>query len=164
MKRTSFSDMPCSIARTLDLVGEWWSLLIIRDIFSGIRRFDDLLDHLSISRNILTDRLDSLVEQGILKRHRYRERPERYEYRLTEKGSDLLPVLLALMRWGDKWLAWPEGLPVTLIHKSCGGITEPGMVCSACAAPLTTGQLRMKIAPQAQWLPKRLRASAGPGS
>jgi DNA-binding HxlR family transcriptional regulator len=145
MQRTSFADMPCSIARTLDVVGEWWTLLIIRDIFNGVRRFDDLLQHLGISRNILTDRLNSLVDKGVLKRARYQERPARYEYRLTEKGLDLLPVLLLLMRWGDKWLAGEQGAPVSVIHKDCDHGTIPTVMCSVCGQPLIAGHLHLQV-------------------
>jgi DNA-binding HxlR family transcriptional regulator len=145
MQRTSFADMPCSIARTLDVVGEWWTLLIIRDVFNGVRRFDDLLQHLGISRNILTDRLNALVDKAVLKRVRYQERPARYEYRLTEKGLDLLPVLLLLMRWGDKWLAGEQGAPVTVIHRDCGRETVPAVVCSECGQPLTAGHLHLQV-------------------
>lgn len=147
MQRTRFADKPCSIARTLDVVGEWWTLLIIRDIFNGLRRFDDLLEHLGISRNILTDRLNTLVERGVLKRARYQERPPRYEYRLTEKGLDLLPVLLLLMRWGDKWLAGEAGTPVTVIHRDCGRETTAIVSCSECGGPLTAGHLDLRVNP-----------------
>jgi DNA-binding HxlR family transcriptional regulator len=145
VKRTSFADMPCSIARALDLVGEWWSLLIIRDVFNGVRRFDDLLSHLGISRNVLTDRLNALVENGILKRHRYQERPPRYDYRLTEKGLDLWPVLVSIMSWGDKWLPDEQGPPVILIHKHCDSPAAPAMVCTACGETLGVGHLKPHI-------------------
>lgn len=145
MKRTSFADMPCSVARSLDCVGEWWSLLIVRDVFNGVRRFDDLLSHLGISRNVLTDRLKSLVDNGILKRHRYQERPARYDYRLTEKGMDLWPVLVSFMGWGDKWLAGEEGPPGTLVHRHCNATTTPIMICSACGEPLGAGHLRLHV-------------------
>ncbi len=145
MQRTSFAEMPCSIARTLDVVGEWWTLLIIRDIFNGTRRFDDLLEHLGISRNILTDRLNSLVSKGVLKRARYQERPTRYEYRLTEKGLDLLPVLLLMMRWGDKWLAGDAGAPVVVRHTDCGRETIPAVMCAECGEPLIAGHLDLHV-------------------
>lgn len=144
MQRTSFAEMPCSIARTLDVVGEWWTLLIIRDIFNGMRRFDDLLGHLGISRNILTDRLNSLVDKGVLKRARYQTRPARYEYRLTEKGLDLFPILLLMMRWGDKWLAGEAGVPVSITHKDCANHTIPVVMCSECAEPLIAGHLHLQ--------------------
>jgi DNA-binding HxlR family transcriptional regulator len=143
MQRTSFADMPCSIARTLDVVGEWWTLLIIRDIFNGVRRFDDLLGHLGISRNILTDRLNSLVDKGVLKRARYQARPARFEYRLTERGLDLLPILLLMMRWGDKWLAGESGVPVIVTHRDCGHETVPVVTCSECEQPLIAGHLHL---------------------
>ncbi len=151
--------MHCSIARTLDLVGEWWSLLVVRDVFYGIRRFDDLLDHLGISRNILSDRLETLVANGLLKRHRYQERPPRYEYRLTEKGVDLLPVLLALMRWGDRWVGW-EQPPVRLIHKDCGKPATPSLSCAECGERMVAGHLHVELSPAARWQPKRLREAA----
>src|SRR5262249_8199804 len=116
MKRTSFAGMHCSIARTLEVVGEWWTLLILRDAFLGIGRFDDFQRRLGIARNVLTDRLQRLVEHGILERHRYQERPERFEYRLTAKGQDLHPVILSLLRWGDRWTAGEEGPPLLLEH------------------------------------------------
>ncbi len=145
MQRTSFADRPCSIARTLDVVGEWWTLLIVRDVFNGIRRFDDLLEHLGISRNILTDRLNSLVDKGVLKRARYQERPVRYEYRLTEKGLDLLPILLLMMRWGDRWQSGEAGAPVTVMHTDCGHQTSATVVCSQCGQPLIAGHLHLRV-------------------
>src|SRR3712207_3951891 len=130
MART-FADMECSVARTLDVIGERWSLLILRDAFYGIRRFDDFQRDLGIARNVLTDRLTKLVDQGVLERRQYEERPPRYEYRLTAKGRDLLPVLLAMTRWGDRWAA-DERPPVTLTHATCGHDTQATMVCSHC--------------------------------
>src|SRR5712692_2233716 len=103
MRRTSFSDMDCSVAQTLEVIGEWWTLLILRDSFQGVRRFDDFQRRLGVARNVLTQRLDRLVEQGILARRQYQDRPARYEYRLTAKGLDLYPVVIALMDWGDRW-------------------------------------------------------------
>src|SRR5687767_5069851 len=103
MRRTSFADMNCSIAQALEVVGEWWTLLILRDVFLGVRRFDDFQKRLGIARNVLADRLDTLVERGILERRPYQDRPPRDEYVLTEKGRDLLPVIHALREWGDRW-------------------------------------------------------------
>src|SRR5437868_2735664 len=120
MKRTSFAGMACSIARTLEVIGEWWTLLILRDAFLGVRRFDDFQSSLGIARNILTDRLATLVRHGILTRERYQERPARYEYRLTEKGFDLYPIIVGLLRWGDRWTAGAEGPPLVLEHQGCG--------------------------------------------
>lgn len=134
MYRYSFSEMECSIARSLELVGEWWTLLILRESFNGVRRFDDLQKHLGIARNVLTNRLNSLVEDGILRKVRYQEKPERYEYRLTDKGRDLYPVLLALKQWGDKWLGYPQTL--TFTHKACGKQTTPQYTCDQCGKPI----------------------------
>jgi DNA-binding HxlR family transcriptional regulator len=142
MKRTSFTDMTCSIARTLDLVGEWWTPLILRDIFLGIRRFEPLLNHLGISRNILTDRLQTLVDNEILERRLYQESPERYEYWLTERGIELFPIFTAVMAWGDKWLRESTGVPAELRHEDCGKVTRPMVVCSKCGGKITLFNVR----------------------
>jgi DNA-binding HxlR family transcriptional regulator len=134
MYRYSFSEMECSIARSLEMVGEWWTLLILRECFNGVRRFDDMQKHLGIARNVLTNRLNSLVEDGILSKVLYQEKPERYEYRLTDKGRDLYPVLLALKQWGDKWLGYPIGMVFT--HKTCGQKTTPQYICDQCSKPI----------------------------
>src|SRR5262249_52054022 len=105
MRGVALSSLNCSIARTLDVVGERWTLLVLRDAFNGVRRFEDFPASLPLARNVLTDRLQTLVEHGILQRRRYQERPPRYEYRLTEKGFELYPVLIALLQWGDRHLA-----------------------------------------------------------
>jgi DNA-binding HxlR family transcriptional regulator len=143
MKRTSFDDMKCSIARTLNLIGEWWTPLILRDIFFGVRRFEPLLHHLGISRNILTDRLQTLVDHQILERRLYQERPARYEYVLTERGRDLFPILVAVMEWGNKWLA-DSGPPTELIHQECGQVVKPVFICSACGQEITRRNVRAR--------------------
>lgn len=145
MKRTEFGEMGCSIARALDWIGEWWTPLIVRDVFYGLRRFEALQAHLGISRNILTDRLSTLVEGGILQRRLYQEKPERYEYRLTEKGIDLYPILLAMMEWGDRWAAPEGGPPVALVHEGCGRRTRPRYVCDKCGEEITARNVRPKI-------------------
>lgn len=119
----------CSVAKTLEVVGERWSFLILREAFLGVRRFDRMQADLGIARNILSDRLGKLVESGILERRKYQDRPARYEYRLTEKGIDLYPVVVTMMTWGDKYLA-PSGPPVTLIHE--GHETHPVLACDEC--------------------------------
>ena len=113
---------PCSIARTLDLVGEKWSLLVLREVFSGVRRFDDLRRRTGAPRQVLSARLGSLVSAGLLRRHPYREPGQRtrYEYRLTAAGMDLYPVLVSLLRWGDRYLVQPEGPSLELTHRDCG--------------------------------------------
>ncbi|MBM0225497.1 MULTISPECIES: helix-turn-helix domain-containing protein [Micromonospora] len=104
MKRSSVGHLPCSIARSLDLVGEWWTPVILREIFHGHRRFEEIRVQTGISRNILTERLGALLDGEVVSQERYQDRPARYEYHLTERGQELLPVLVALMQWGDKWM------------------------------------------------------------
>lgn len=131
MERKSFSAMDCSIAQCLEVVGEWWSMLIVRDAFRGVRRFDDFQRRLGVSRNILNERLRKLVDAGILVRVPYCERPVRHEYRLSDKGIDLWPVLTALRQWGDKYAA-PMGPPVEIVHRGCGEVAHAEMVCDCC--------------------------------
>ena len=136
MERKSFAQMDCSVAQCLEVIGEWWSMLIIRDAFLGVSRFEEFQKHLGISRNILGDRLNSLVDAGVLEREPYCARPPRDEYKLTPKGRDLWPVLTAMRNWGDDYAA-PSGPPLELIHRSCGEVTHPEMVCSHCGERLT---------------------------
>lgn len=135
MQRTSFEDMNCSVAQCLELVGEWWSLLIVRDAFLGVTRFDDFQARLGISRNILNQRLNRLVDSGVLKRVPYQDHPPRSEYRLTDKGRDLWPVVNAMRQWGDRWAA-PAGPPVKMRHTRCGRVVKAVPVCSHCGEPL----------------------------
>jgi DNA-binding HxlR family transcriptional regulator len=132
MERTSFAEMRCSLARGLDLIGDWWSPLIIRDLFLNVARFDELVEDLGISRNLLTRRLKSLAENGVIERTMYQQRPPRYEYRLTEAGRDLVPAILALTAWGDRWARPKEGSPILFVHKTCGHQFQPQVSCSAC--------------------------------
>ena len=141
MRRTSFSGMRCSVARTLEIAGEWWTFLILRDLFKGVRRFDDMQRHTGIARNILSDRLRTLVDHGIIERRPYQERPERFEYRLTEKGIDLYPVIISLMRWGDRWETDEYGPPVILTHKACGHDAMPVMACPECGVEINARQM-----------------------
>ena len=124
--------MRCSLARGLDMIGDWWSPLIIRDLFLNVVRFDELVEDLGISRNLLTRRLKSLVENGVIERTVYQRRPTRYEYRLTEAGRDLVPAILALTAWGDRWAQPKEGSPILFVHKTCGHQFQPRVSCSAC--------------------------------
>ncbi|HTL84058.1 MAG TPA: helix-turn-helix domain-containing protein [Acidimicrobiia bacterium] len=135
MQRVSFEDVNCSVAQTLEVVGEWWSLLIVRDALLGVSRFDDFQARLGISRNVLNQRLNHLVEHGILDRVPYQEHPPRSEYRLTEKGRDLWPVVTAMRQWGDRWAA-PDGPPLKLRHKKCGKLVKAVPVCSHCGEEL----------------------------
>lgn len=144
MKRTSLSDHPCSIARTLDVAGEWWTPLILRDVAYGVRRFGEIQEDLGISANVLSDRLDGLLAEGMLERRLYQQRPERHEYRLTEKGADLIPALLALMQWGDRW-KWPGGRgPVRVSHEDCGGEVRVEVRCEQCEREVQASELRAK--------------------
>jgi len=135
VRRTSFAGVTCSVAQCLEVVGEWWSLLIVRDAFLGVTRFDDFRARLGISRNILTQRLNHLVDNGILTRVRYQDHPPRSEYRLTSKGRELWHVVAAMRQWGDRWAA-PDGPPVETRHTACGHIVTAVPSCSYCGEPL----------------------------
>jgi DNA-binding HxlR family transcriptional regulator len=147
VERKSFAEMHCSLAQCLEVVGEWWSLLIVRDAFLGIKRFDQFQERLHISRNILNQRLTSMVDHGVFEKVQYSERPPRYEYRLTPKGRDLWPVLTAMRQWGDRYAA-PDGPPLLMAHEGCGEVAEAVITCSRCGEPLT---------------PDNVRAVGGPG-
>ena len=127
MQRTSFGAMPCPIARSLEHVGEWWSILILREAFNGCTRFDAFRDALGVAPNMLTRRLKALVAAGLLERRRYCERPPRDEYLLTERGRDFRPVLLSLLTWGNQHFA-PEGANVQIVHAASGEPAEPVLV------------------------------------
>jgi DNA-binding HxlR family transcriptional regulator len=126
----------CSIAAAMDILGERWTFLILREAFYGVRRFSDMQRNLGIARNILSTRLQTLVNAGIFERRLYQEEPERYEYRLTEAGRDLYPSIVTLMRWGDEHLAGELGPPVVLRHNLCGHEADPVLVCSHCREEL----------------------------
>jgi DNA-binding HxlR family transcriptional regulator len=132
----TYEGQRCSIAKALELLGERWTLLVIREAFLGTRRFEGFAEQLDIARNVLTARLARLVEEGVLERVRYQERPERFEYRLTEKGLDLWPTIVSLLQFGDRYYA-PDGPPVVLRHRDCGGEVDDRRMCTACGAPLT---------------------------
>jgi len=126
----------CSVARALSVVGERWTLLILRDAFLGTRRFDQFQSRLGITRHRLSERLGKLVDQNVLTRVRYNDKPPRYEYRLTRKGLGLYPVLMTLGNWGDSWMDRGEGVPVDYFHQRCGHKTQPVLTCSECGEPL----------------------------
>lgn len=132
----------CSVARSLELIGERWTLLVIRDVFLGNRRFDELQASLGIARNVLSARLGLLIDEGILERRAYQERPERFEYFLTEKGLDLWPVLVTLIAWGDKHLT--PG-PLDILHKECGGRVNDRRICERCGAELEVRDARAAL-------------------
>jgi DNA-binding HxlR family transcriptional regulator len=146
MLQRTYDTQNCSIARTLELIGERWSLLIIRDAFLGLQRFDQFQASLGIARNVLSSRLDRLVGAGILDRVRYQERPERYEYVLTDRGRELSVPLLALMHWGDRHLA-PDGPPRLTEHAGCGGQIEERHVCTRCGELVAVAEVRTRPGP-----------------
>jgi DNA-binding HxlR family transcriptional regulator len=136
MQRKNFGDMPCPIARSLERVGEWWSILILRDAMHGMTRFDQFQKSLEIAPNMLTRRLNALVEAGLLERRRYSEHPPRDEYVLTARGRDFRPVVVALAVWGNKHFA-PEGASVVLTDRSTGAVADPVMVDRISGRPIT---------------------------
>ncbi|MEV6067407.1 helix-turn-helix domain-containing protein [Nocardia sp. NPDC052001] len=148
MRRTSFEDMNCSIAQCLEAVGEWWTLLIVRDALFGVTRFDDFRSRLGIARNVLTQRLEYLVAQDIMTREPYQENPPRYDYRLTEKGRALWTVIAAMRQWGDTFAA-PDGPPIETVHRGCGHTMTVEPVCSSCGEHVRRRDLRLQLGPGA---------------
>ena len=136
--------LDCSVANTLELIGDRWSLLILRDAFMGVRRFEDFHDDLGIARNILSARLDRLVRGGILETRRYQDHPPRDEYVLTTSGKDLFDVLLAMWRWGDRWVPPPDAEPRELYHTQCGEVTRMMPACEHCGGELKRSELRIR--------------------
>jgi DNA-binding HxlR family transcriptional regulator len=140
---------PCSIARTLSVVGERWTLIVLTELFRGRRRFEQIQAMRGIASNILSRRLQTLVDEGIAERHRYGDHPNRFEYRLTEKGRALQPVLLALLRWGDTYTAGEAGPPVETVHTTCDHVFHMVPTCSHCGEEI---------------VPREVRARSGPGA
>ncbi|TQV82692.1 helix-turn-helix transcriptional regulator [Exilibacterium tricleocarpae] len=147
MRWSEIDSQVCSVARALAVVGDRWTLLIIRDCFVGVRRFDGFQKSLGITRHRLSDRLRRLVDQGILDRVPYQEKPQRHEYRLSEMGRALYPVILGLAHWGDRWLDDGDGAPIQHIHKNCGQIMHSVMGCSECGEPLDPRAVTAVIGP-----------------
>jgi DNA-binding HxlR family transcriptional regulator len=127
-----------SVGRALTLVGERWTMLILREAFFGVRRYGQFASNLGIPRPTLSLRLRTLSDAGLLERVRYSTDPDRYEYRLTTAGRDLFPAVIALMRWGDEHFAGPEGAPIVLRHDSCGNATHPHVTCDVCGEEINT--------------------------
>lgn len=149
MLRHDYPGQACSLAKSLEVVGERWSLLIVRDVMSGNRRFSGIQASLGIARNVLSARLQRLVDEDILERRAYQESPPRHEYFLTEKGLDLWPALMALMHWGDRHTPGPEGPPVVVVHKGCGGTVSDRGICESCGQVLTARDARATPGPGA---------------
>jgi DNA-binding HxlR family transcriptional regulator len=150
MLGNQYPSQVCSIAGALEVVGERWSLLIVRDVFLGLRRFDEIQENLGIARNVLQTRLRRLEDEGVLERRLYQERPARYEYRLTDKGLDLWPTIVALMKWGDRHAVQPAGPPVLLEHRGCGGAVDEHLTCERCGARLSVREARALPGPGAR--------------
>jgi DNA-binding HxlR family transcriptional regulator len=150
MQRTPLNEMACSLARSLDVAGEWWTPLIVRDVWFGARRFEEIQRDLGLSRKVLADRLRTLVDEGILERRPYQEHPVRHKYVLTPKGRELMQAFFALMAWGDRWTAERVGPPMVLRHERCGEIVHAEVVCSACAEPLRAEETRIVRGPGAR--------------
>jgi DNA-binding HxlR family transcriptional regulator len=150
MQRTQFGEMACSIARTADVIGEPWSPLIIRNIYIGIARFDQLQQSLGISRKVLAERLRWLTETGVLERREYSSKPPRHEYVLTTKGLELFDVLMVMVRWGDRWLAGEAGPPVLYRHHACGQVSHVDLHCSVCDQPMHATDIDVLPGPGSQ--------------
>jgi len=151
-------DQVCSIARTLEVLGERWTILVIRDIFNGKRRFDQIQENLGVARNVLSNRLARLVDEGILEKRPYQERPARYEYFLTEQGLALWPVMIGLLHWGDEYLSEPDGPPMLVRHKECGGLVDERGYCEKCDERLDARDAYTEYGPGAP--PEWRRAAA----
>ncbi len=147
MQRTDFSEMTCSIARSLAVAGEPWSPLVLRDVWVGIKRFDDIQRDLGISRKVLAERLRHLVEAGMLERRAYAERPVRHEYVLTRKGFEFVDVLMAMAAWGDRWTAGAAGPPVLRRHRACGQVTQVELRCDGCGEILSATDVDVEPGP-----------------
>jgi DNA-binding HxlR family transcriptional regulator len=157
--RNDYPGQVCSIARSLEVVGERWSLLIVRDVMNGRRRFDELQKGLGVARNVLSARLQRLVEEGILERRAYQPNPERYEYFLTEKGLDLWPTLIALLNWGDRYSPDPKGPPMLIVHRECGGAVNDRGTCERCGKALHARDARALPGPGLVAVPDPIEAT-----
>jgi DNA-binding HxlR family transcriptional regulator len=142
-----YADQTCSIARALEVVGERWTLLVLRDVILGRHRFDELIDSVGVTRTVLTHRLRHLVAEGVLERRPYQQRPERFEYHLTAKGRHLTPVIAQLMWWGDRYYPEPAGPPRLLVHEGCGGLVHAAYRCGECQAELSPGEVGTRPGP-----------------
>jgi DNA-binding HxlR family transcriptional regulator len=159
--RSDYEGQVCSIASALELVGERWTLLVIREVFNGHRRFGEMQRSLGVARNVLSTRLQRLVDEEILERRPYSEHPDRYEYFLTEKGLDLWPLMISLMHWGDKHMPSPGGRPMIVVHKGdCGGEINDRRVCTRCGKELGVREVRAIEGPGMAEALERLKAVA----
>jgi DNA-binding HxlR family transcriptional regulator len=155
MPKQLFADISCSIARTVDVIGQRWTPLIVRDLFAGMTKFEDIRRDLGIASNILAVRLEELGRHGVVERRQYHSTPARYEYVLTDKGRDLYPVVATLVAFGDKWLSAPDGPPALMVHADCGQVTMAKTVCAECGGELNADNAIYAPGPGAK---------AGPGT
>ncbi len=139
--------MTCSVARSLEVIGEWWTLLIVRDAFFGVTRFEEFQDRLGIARNVLATRLDTLVAHGVLERRPYDEARSRYDYVLTDKGKALWPVLVTIRQWGDEWVLGAGNEPVHLVHTTCGHRSAAVLHCDHCGEAIHRRDVRVRPGP-----------------
>lgn len=160
MQWDELDQQPCSVARTLSVIGDRWTLLILRDCFMKVRRFDDFHARLGIGRPILADRLQKLVDSFVLTKMAYQTNPVRYEYRLTQKGLDLYPVIMSIVHWGDMHMAGKKGRPVLHRHTTCGHHFDPVLTCSVCAEALTAREVVVEPGPGAEPTARAARKAA----
>jgi DNA-binding HxlR family transcriptional regulator len=147
MRWNEIDTMTCSIARTLSIVGDRWTMLVIRDVFLGIRRFEGMQRDLGLTPHRLSDRLRKLVRDGILARVEYEKHPPRFEYRLTKKGIDLYPLMVVMVEWGDRWMAGGAGVPVELVHRPCGHSIRPELTCPSCKSKIEPREMSALAGP-----------------
>jgi DNA-binding HxlR family transcriptional regulator len=152
MRWSDVGSETCSVARALGVIGDRWTLLILREAFQRTRRFEDFQAHTGAARHIVADRLKKLVGHGVLERRKYQEKPARHEYRLTQKGLDLHPIIMAIVAWGDRWMDEGEGPPLELVHKGCGQPMTSVAVCSECGEPLDPRSVQPQPGPALQKL------------
>jgi DNA-binding HxlR family transcriptional regulator len=161
MRWDEIDQQTCSVARALAILGERWTLLILRDAFLGTRRFDQFQRSLGVTRHRLSERLGKLVDQGVMVKVPYQQRPLRHEYRLTRMGLGLYPVLMTIARWGDEWLDQGQGPPLEYLHQKCANKTRAVLTCSECGEPLRPEEVTPEVGPALRELAARLSADGG---
>jgi DNA-binding HxlR family transcriptional regulator len=162
MRWRELSEERCSVARTIAVIGDRWTLLILRDCFLRVRRFDRFEERLGITRHVLADRLKKLVAHGVLKKVAYQQTPVRYEYRLTQAGLDMYPVLTCLRHWGDRYAAGRAGPPLLFRHRDCGHMFDPVLTCSGCGEPIDPHAVDVLPGPGANAPQRRTTRTSGP--
>lgn len=162
MRWDDIDQQTCSVARALSVVGERWTMLILRDAFLGTRRFDQFQKNLGVTRHRLSERLTKLVDHGVLTKVPYQERPLRHEYRLTRKGLGLYPVMMSLARWGDDWMDKGAGAPLEYVHQLCGHKTQATLTCNECGEPLRPQEVTPRLGPALQEIAARMEREGEP--